>query len=144
VYAEKRGILNEGEKKMSERIYEEVAVIIKMNYTVRILGYKERGSEFTEINIFNKELTSKNDELSDNFTFGFTVKGRWEKEKNGIERMNEREFEEFIKHMTHFLEKKYNIVHKKEEKKEEDAVNDKKEEDKKEEDINLDDFDTKN
>jgi len=103
---------------MSERIFEDVAVIIKQNYAVRILGYKERGIEFTEINVYNKEVTKKNDELSDNFAFGFTVKGRWEKEKDKIERMNEREFEKFIRHMTRFIERKYHVVHKKEEKKE--------------------------
>jgi len=100
---------------MSERIYEEVSVIIRQNYAVRILGFRERGSEFTEISLYNKEVTKKNDELSDNFAFGFTVKGMWEKEKEEIERLNEREFEEFIKHMTHFIERKYHVVHKKEE-----------------------------
>jgi hypothetical protein len=103
---------------MSERIFEEVAVIIKQKYTVRLLEYKERGSEFTEINVYGRELTEKDGELSDYFAFGFTVKGRGNEEKEKIEKMNEREFEEFIKHMTIFLEKKYNIVHKKEEKKE--------------------------
>jgi len=105
---------------MSERIFEEVSVIIKQKHTVRILEYKENGSEFTEINVYCGE-TEKNNELSENFAFGFTVKGRGEEEKEKIEKMNEREFEEFIKHMTIFLERKYNIVPpKKEEKKEED------------------------
>jgi len=104
---------------MSERIFEEVAVIIKQKYTVRFLEYKERGSEFTEINVYSKEVTEKDDELSDYFAFGFTVKGKGDEEKEKIEKMNEREFEEFIRHMMHFIEKKYNVVHKKEEKKEE-------------------------
>jgi len=102
---------------MSERIYEEVAVIIKKKYTVRLLEYKEMGSEFTEINVYNKELTDR-DEEEDHFAFGFTVKGRAEEEKVRIEKMNEREFEEFTRHMTYFLERKYHIPHKKEEKKE--------------------------
>jgi len=113
-------------EKMSERIFEEVAVIIKQKYTVRLLEYKESGNEFTEINVYSKETKDKYDEVSDHFAFGFTVKGRGEEEKERIEKMSEREFEEFIRHMTHFLEKKYNVVHKKEEKKEE------KKEDKKE------------
>ncbi|GBU26788.1 hypothetical protein R84B8_00302 [Treponema sp. R8-4-B8] len=103
---------------MSERIFEEVTVIIKLKYSVRLLGYKESGSEFTEINVYNKQLTEKDDELSDFFEFGFTVKGKMSEEKEKIERMNEREFEEFIRHMTLFLERKYNVVHQKEEKKE--------------------------
>jgi len=101
---------------MSERIFEEVAVIIKQKYTVRLLAYKEGGSEFTEINVYSKEVTEKDDILSDYFAFGFTVKGRGEEEREKIEKMNEREFEEFIRHMTHFIERKYNVVHKKEEK----------------------------
>jgi len=115
---------------MSERIFEETAVIIKQKYIVRLLEYKERGSEFTEINVFSKELKEKDDELSDQFAFGFTVKGRGDEEKEKIEKMNEREFEEFIKHMTLFLERKYNIVHHKEEKKE--VKKEEKEEDKEE------------
>jgi len=106
----------ERSKKMSERIFEEVAVIIKQKYTVRLLAYKEGGSEFTEINVYSKEVTEKDDILSDYFAFGFTVKGRGEEEREKIEKMNEREFEEFIRHMTHFIERKYNVVHKKEEK----------------------------
>jgi len=105
---------------MSQRIFEEAAVIIKQKYTVRFLEYKENGSEFTEINVYSKEVTEKDDELSDYFAFGFTVKGKADQEKEKIEKMNEREFEEFIRHMTHFIEKKYNIVHKKEEKKPEE------------------------
>jgi len=108
---------------MSERIFEEVAVIIKQKYTVRLLEYKESGREFTEISVYSKDVTEKNDELSNFFEFSFTVKGRGEEEKEKIEKMNEKEFEEFIKHMTLFIEKKYNLVHKKEETKE-----DKKEE----------------
>jgi len=115
---------------MSERIFEETAVIIKRKHTVRLLEYKERGSEFTEINVYDKELKEEDDELSDHFAFGFTVKGKGDEEKAKIENMNEREFEEFIRHMTIFLEKKYNVVHHKEEKKEV-----KKEKDDKEEDI---------
>jgi hypothetical protein len=115
---------------MSERIFEETAVIIKRKHTVRILEYKENGSEFTEINVYDKELKEEDDELSDHFAFGFTVKGRGDEEKEKIEKMTEREFEEFIKHMTIFLEKKYNVVHHKEVKKE-----DKKEKEDKEEDI---------
>jgi len=112
---------------MSERIFEEVAVVIKLKYTVRLLEYKEGGNEFTEINVYSKELTA-NDEFSDHFAFGFTVKGKGDEEKEKIEKMSEREFEEFIKHMTIFLERKYNVVHHKEEKKEV-----KKEEEKEEE-----------
>jgi len=112
---------------MSERIFEEVAVIIKLKYTVRLLEYKENGNEFTEISVYSKELKEKDDEISDYFVFSFTVKGKGDEEKEKIEKMNEREFEEFIKHMTLFLERKYNIVHHKEEKKEV-----KKEEEKKE------------
>ena len=115
---------------MSERIFEETAVIIKRKHTVRILEYKESGSEFTEINVYDKELKEEDDELSDHFAFGFTVKGKGDEEKAKIENMNEREFEEFIRHMTIFLEKKYNVVHHKEVKKE-----DKKEKEDKEEDI---------
>jgi len=111
---------------MNERIFEEVAVVLKQKYSVRLLEYKERGNEFTEISVYSKELKEKEDE-SDCFMFSFTVKGRGDEEKEKIEKMNEREFEEFLKHMTIFLEKKYNIVHHKEEKKEV-----KKEEEKKE------------
>jgi len=123
---------------MAERIFEEAAVIIKQKYTVRLLEYKESGSDFTEINIYGKELTESNDELSDSFAFGFTVKGRAEEEKDKIEKMNEREFEEFIKHMTIFLERKYNVVHHREEKKEEkkEVKNEDNKEDNKEEDKN--------
>jgi len=99
---------------MSERIFEEVAVIIKQKYTVRFLEYKEGESEFTEINVYSKEIKEKDDELSDYFVFGFTVKGRGKEEKEKIEKMNEKQFEEFIEHMTLFIEKKYNIVHTKE------------------------------
>jgi len=110
---------------MGARIYEEAAVIIRQKHTVRLLEYKENGSEFTEINVYSKELTEK-DELSAHFAFGFTVRGRGDEEKEKIEKLNEREFEEFLRHMTHFIEKKYHVVHKKEEKKED------KEEEKKE------------
>jgi hypothetical protein len=98
---------------MSERIFEEVAVIIKQKYTVRVLEFKEMGQEFTEISVYSKEVTEKNDESSDDFEFCFTVKGRGDEEKEKIEKMTEQEFEEFIKHMTLFLEKKYHIKHKK-------------------------------
>jgi len=109
---------------MSERIFEEVAVVIKQKYTVRFLEYKERGSEFTEINIYGNEVTEKDEDLSDYFAFGFTVKGKGEEEKEKIEKMNEKQFEEFIKHMTHFIENKYNVVHQQETKKDEKpAVN---------------------
>jgi len=118
-------------KKMAERIFEEVAVIIKQKNTVRILMYKEGGSEFTEINVYSKEVTEKYDVLSDYFMFGFTVKGRGDEEKEKIEKMSEKEFEEFLKHMTMFIEKKYNVVHKKEEKKEVKKEEEKKEEEKK-------------
>jgi len=104
---------------MSERIFEEVALIIKQKYTVRLLEYKESGREFTEISVYSKEATEKDDELSDYFEFSFTVKGRGEEEKEKIEKMNEIEFEEFIRHMTHFIEKKYNIPRIKEAKKKE-------------------------
>jgi len=103
---------------MAERIFEEVAVIVKLKYTVRLLEYKESGNEFTEINVYSKEMT-ENDNESDFFAFGFTVRGRWDEEKEKIEKMTEREFEEFIKHMTIFLERKYNVVHQVEVKKEE-------------------------
>ncbi len=116
---------------MSERIFEEVAVIIKQKYTVRLLEYKEAGSEFTEISVYSKEVTEKNDELSNIFEFSFTVKGRGEEEKEKIEKMNEKEFEEFIRHMTHFLERKYNLVHKREDKKEETEKKEKTKEDEK-------------
>jgi len=118
---------------MGQRIFEETAVIIKQKYTVRLLEYKENGNEFTEINVYYKEITEKDDKLLDNFAFGFTVKGRAEEEKEKMEKMDEREFEEFIKHMTLFMEKKYNIVYKKEEKKEQ------KKEDKKPVEDNNDD-----
>jgi len=115
---------------VSERIFEEVAAIIKQKYTVRILEYKEMGKEYTEISVYSKEVTEKNnDDFSDYFEFSFTVKGKGDEEKEKIEKMNEKQFEEFIKHMTHFIEKKYNIVHKKEEKKE--VKNENKKEDKK-------------
>jgi len=104
---------------MSERIFEEVAIIIKLKYTVRLLEYKEMGSEFTEINVYSKKMTEEDDESSDYFEFGFTVKGRGEEEKEKIEKMNEREFEEFINRMKHFIERKYHVVHPKEIKKEE-------------------------
>jgi predicted transcriptional regulator len=104
---------------MSERIFEEIAVVIKQKYTVRFLEYKEKGSEFTEINVYGNEITEKDEDLSDYFTFGFTVKGRAEKEKEKIEKMNEKQFEEFISHMTHFIENKYNVAHQKETKKDE-------------------------
>jgi len=117
---------------MSERIFEEVAVIIKQKYTVRLLEYKEGGREFTEISVYSKDVTEKNDELSNFFDFSFTVKGRGEEEKEKIEKMNEREFEEFIRHMTLFIERKYNLVHKKEETKEDKKENKKEETEKKE------------
>ncbi len=108
---------------MSERIFEEVAVILKQKYTVRLLEYKEKGSEFTEISVYSRRAIEKDDELSDYFEFSFTVRGKGDEEKEKIEKMTEKEFEEFLKHMTIFLEKKYNVVHQKEVKKE-----DKKEE----------------
>ena len=107
---------------MSERIFEEIAVVIKQKYTVRFLEYKQKGSEFTEINVYCNEVSEKDEDLSDYFAFGFTVKGRAEKEKEKIEKMNEKQFEEFIKHMTHFIENKYNVVHQKETKKDEKSV----------------------
>ena len=110
------------EKEMSERIFEEIAVVIKQKYTVRFLEYKQKGSEFTEINVYGNEVSEKDEDLSDYFAFGFTVKGRAEKEKEKIEKMNEKQFEEFIKHMTHFIENKYNVVHQKETKKDEKSV----------------------
>ena len=104
---------------MGARIFEEVALIIKQKYTVRLLEYKEAGKEFTEISVYSKEETEKNnDDFSDYFEFSFTVKGKGDEEKEKIQKMTEKEFEEFIKHMTHFIEKKYNIKHKIEEKKE--------------------------
>jgi len=118
---------------MGNRIFEETAVIIKQKYTVRFLEYKEGGSEFTEISVYGKELTEKDDEISDYFAFGFTVKGRGKEEKEKIDKMNETQFEEFIKHMTQFIERKYNIVHKTEVKKEEKPV-----ENKPDVDINID------
>jgi chromatin remodeling complex protein RSC6 len=99
---------------------------------VRLLEYKENGSEFTEMNVYSREVTEKDGEIADYFAFGFTVKGRGDEEKEKIEKMNEREFEEFIRHMTLFIERKYNIVHKKEEKKE----NKEEEKEKEEEDEN--------
>jgi len=125
---------------MSERIYEEAAVVIRHKHTVRLLEYKEGGSEFTEINVYSKELTEK-DEFSEHFAFGFTVKGRGEEEKEKIEKMSEKEFEEFIRHMTHFLERKYHVVHKKEGKKE-DKEDEKKKEEKEDEKQVVDGEDT--
>jgi len=119
---------------MSERIFEEIAIIIKQKYTVRLLEYKEMGSEFTEINVYSKKMIEENDESSDYFELGFTVKGKGEEEKEKIEKMNEREFEEFINRMKRFIERKYHIVHQKEEKKED------KKEDKEPDENNLDDF----
>jgi len=111
---------------MNERIFEEVAVIIKHNYTVRLLEYKENGNEFTEITVYSRDVIEKDRESSNNFEFSFTVQGKGEEEKEKIEKMNELEFKEFINHMTHFIEKKYNIPHikeiKKKEKKEEKKV----------------------
>jgi len=134
---------------MSERIYEEVAVIVKLNYTIRLLGYKENGNEFTEINVYSKKVIEVNDELSDYFAFGFTLKGRWEKEKAKIEKMNEREFAEFIGQMTHVIERKYHVVHQKEEEKKEEKKEEQKKEEKEDEKSksvidtfdNLEDFD---
>jgi hypothetical protein len=123
---------------MSERIYEEAAVVIRQKHTVRLLEYKENGVEFTEINVYSKELTEK-DELSNHFAFGFTVKGRGDEEKEKIEKLNEREFEDFIKHMTHFIEKKYHVVHRKEEKKEY-KEEEKKEDEQEYEKQDIDDF----
>jgi len=102
---------------MGERIFEEAAVIIKKKYTVRFLEYKENGEEFTEMNVYSREVKEKDDEIVDYFAFGFTVNGKAEPEKQKIEKMNEREFEEFIRHMTHIIEKKYNIVRQKIDKK---------------------------
>jgi hypothetical protein len=99
---------------MSERIFEEVALIVKQKYTVRILEYKETGKEFTEISVYSKEVTKKNEAIADNFEFCFTVKGKGDEEKEKIEKMTEKEFEEFIKIMTRFIEKKYHIKHRKE------------------------------
>jgi hypothetical protein len=101
---------------MSERIYEEVALIVKQKYTVRVLEFKEMGNEFTEISVYSKEVTEKNDAILDNFEFCFTVKGKGDEEKEKIEKMTEKEFEEFIKIMTRFIEKKYHIRHKREKK----------------------------
>lgn len=101
---------------MSERIFEESAVIIRKNHTARLLEYKEDGDEFTEVSVYSREVTERDDEIVDYFTFGFTVKGKLEEEKQKIEKMNEKEFEKFVKHMTRSIEKKYNILHKKEEK----------------------------
>jgi uncharacterized Fe-S cluster-containing radical SAM superfamily protein len=129
---------------MGARIYEEAAVVIRQKHTVRLLEYKENGSEFTEINVYSKELTEK-DELSNHFTFGFTVKGRGDEEKEKIEKMNEREFEQFIKHMTYFLERKYHVAHKKEVKKEykeEEKKEDEQEDEKKDEKPAVDGVDT--
>jgi hypothetical protein len=104
---------------MSERIYEEVALIIKQKYSVRILEFRENGKEFTEISVYSKEVTEKNnDDFSDYFEFCFTVMGKGDEEKDKIEKMTEKEFEVFIKHMTRFIEKKYHIYRKKEKKKE--------------------------
>jgi len=103
---------------MGARIIEETAVIIRPKHTVRLLEYKENENEFTEMNVYSRKVTEKDGEIADYFEFGFTVKGRADAEKEKIEKMNEREFEDFISHMTQFIEKKYNIVHKKEEKKE--------------------------
>ena len=100
---------------MAERIYEEVAVILKQKHSVRLLEYEEMGNQFTEISVYSKETTERNPELANFFKFSFTVKGRGEEEKVKIERMNNREFEEFVNHMTHFIEKKYNLLPKKEE-----------------------------
>jgi len=99
---------------MSERIFEEVALIVKQKYTVRVLEYKETGKEFTEISVYSKEVTEKNEAIADNFEFCFTVKGKGDEEKEKIEKMTEKEFEEFIKIMTRFIEKKYHIKHRKE------------------------------
>jgi len=119
---------------MSERIFEEIAVIIKHNYNVRLLEYKEDGSEFTEITVYSRDVIEKDRDSKDNFEFSFTVKGRGEEEKEKIERMNEREFREFINHMTLFIEKKYNIPRSKEVKKIEkkEDKNDNKKDEKKE------------
>jgi len=125
---------------MSERIFEEAAVIIKQKHTVRLLEYKENGSEFTEMNVYSREVKEKDDEIVDYFAFGFTVKGKAEEEKQKIEKMNEREFEEFIRHMTHFIEKKYNIVRQKAEKKEvktEDIKEDEAEDEDENPDVNI-------
>jgi hypothetical protein len=104
---------------MGARIYEEVALIIKHKYTVRVIEFKEAGKEFTEISVYSKEVTEKNnDDFSDYFEFCFTVMGKGDEEKEKIEKMNEKEFEEFIRHMTRFIEKKYHLKYKKEEKKE--------------------------
>jgi len=91
---------------MSERTFEEVAVITKHKYTVRLLEYKESEGEFTEITVY------KAGESSNSFVLSFTVKGRGEKEKERIEKMKEREFEDFITHMTGLIERKYRIFHK--------------------------------
>jgi len=99
---------------MSERIYEEVAVILKQKYTMRFLEYKESGNEFTEINVYNNDVKEEGNEISDYFEFGFTVKGKGDEEKEKIEKMNEKQFDEFIDHMKIFIEKKYNVVHTKE------------------------------
>jgi len=95
---------------MSERTFEEVAVIVKHNYTVRILEYKESGIEFTEIIIYTG--TEKACESANNFVFSFTVKGKGKEEKERIEKMKEREFDDFLSHMTGFIERKYRIFHK--------------------------------
>jgi len=100
---------------MAERIFEEIAVVIKKRYTVRLLEYKESGSEFTEITVYSRDVIEKDRDSTNNFEFSFTVKGKGEQEKEKIEKMNEHEFEEFYNHMTHFIEKKYNIVHRTEE-----------------------------
>jgi len=90
----------------------EIAVIIKQKYKVRLLEYKDSGSEFTEIIVHSKEGAEKERESSDDFVFCFTVKGKGEEEKERINKMNEREFDDFISRITHLIKRKYLILHK--------------------------------
>jgi len=104
---------------MGQRVFEEAAVIVKQRYTVRVLEFKENGKEYTEISVYSKDVTEKNNEdFSDYFSFCFTVKGKADEERKKIDNMSDTEFEEFVRIMTHFIEKKYHIKYKPEEKKE--------------------------
>jgi len=104
---------------MASRIFEEAAVIVKKNYTVRVIEFKESGKEYTEISVYSKDVTEKNNEdYSDYFAFCFTVRGKADAERQKIDNMTDPEFEDFVKIMTHFIEKKYHIKYKPVEKKE--------------------------
>jgi len=74
---------------------------------VRLLEFREGGKEYTEINIYEKDAENDKDgdEPTDSFVLGFTLKGKGKEVKDHIEKMNEEDFEKFLKRMMIYIEK---------------------------------------